>query len=108
MIRRNRVISFVLAFCLIISTTTIVFADNFKESNQIVKTGESSFILNGEEYNIVKDELNNIIETSIYDSQKNLVGHMKYNKMSISQQKLFVEFHTYFILKDLRLGYKFL
>ncbi|MFO7888421.1 MAG: hypothetical protein R6U59_08895 [Eubacteriales bacterium] len=78
--RRNRVISFVLAFCLIISTTTIVFADNFKESNQIVKTEESSFILNDEEYNIVKDELNNIIETKMYDSQKNLVGHMKYNK----------------------------
>jgi len=78
----SKVISFALVFCMILTATTTGFASttNINDKTQVIKTGENSFMADGEEYVIEKEEFKNITETKMYDSQKKLVGHMKYNQ----------------------------
>lgn len=78
----SKVISFALVFCIILTTTITGFASttNINDKTQIIVTGENSFITDGEEYVIEKEEFKNITETKMYDNQKKLVGHMQYDQ----------------------------
>ncbi|WP_312648918.1 hypothetical protein [Aminipila sp.] len=79
--RKYIMISFTLILCLLFSTA-ITFAGNRSQNNQVIQTSADSFIANGEEYTIEKQECKTLTETKMYDSQNNLVGHMKYDKIN--------------------------
>jgi len=96
--RGSKITSVVLVVLLVLSTSTVIYANNFNENLQAIQTGEMSFIFDGESYHIEKYELENFVETKMYDSQKTLIGYMQYDKSKsqlfdvLNQKEITVEY----------------